>query len=52
MKTFKIILSAGWYTKDYCTGLTEQEAIDICESSGWERREDDDFIWCMNYVEE
>ena len=51
---FKVIMSTGWTTKDMYTGLTEQEAIEICESYGWVVRPDGDgsLEWDLSFEEE
>ena len=49
---FKIQLIAGTCRKDYLYGLTEQEAIMICENHGWEFVDENEFCWDMDYVEE
>ena len=49
---FKIILSTGWITKDYISGLTEAECIEICESNNWEWYDENEFCWSMDYVNE
>ena len=51
---FKVVMSAGSVTKDMYTGLTEQEATDICEGYGWVVRPDGDggFEWYLDIEEE
>ena len=48
----KIQLSTGWTTQDYITGLTEQEAIEICEDHNWEYYDENEFCWGMNIVDD
>lgn len=49
---FKIQLSCGWTHMDYVSGMTEQEAIDFCEQSGWKFIDENGFEWDMDYVED
>lgn len=49
---FKVQLSTGWIRKDFCSDLTEQEAIEICEMHDWHYTDENCFDWCMDYVEE
>lgn len=49
---YKVQISNGWERLDYCRGLTEQEAIHICESHGRTLIDEDDNIWIMDYVED
>lgn len=49
---YTIQLSTGWIRKDYVTGLTEQEAIDFCDENGWKFRDENGFVWDMDYIEE
>lgn len=51
-KTFKIRLSTGWSDRDMYRGLTENEAIEICESYNWQYMDENCFVWSMDYVEE
>lgn len=51
-KMYKIQLSSGWSTRDYVTGLTEAEAIEICEDNGWRFLDENCFEWSMSYVED
>ena len=32
---FKIIISSGWITHDWLSGLMESEAIEICQDNNW-----------------
>ena len=49
---FKIQISTGWISRDWCAGLTESEAIEICEIYNWEWYDEHEFRWDMDYVEE
>lgn len=49
---FKVQISTGWIRRDYVTGLTESEAIEICEDHGWRYLDENCFEWDMDYVEE
>ena len=53
-KMFKVIMTTGFTSQDMYTGLTEQEATEICESYGWAVRPDGDdgFEWSLDIVEE
>lgn len=51
---YKIIMTAGRVKKDMYTGLTWNEANEICEDFGWEVSPDGEggFVWDMEVVEE
>ena len=49
---FKIIISSGWITHDWLSGLTESEAIEICQDNNWEWYDENQFCWSMDYVED
>ena len=50
--TYKIRLSNGYDSKDYVTGLTEQEAILICEEHQWTDEDEFGTLWTMDIVED
>lgn len=50
---YKIVLtSMGGTRRDYMTGLTEAEAVKICEDSGWAVAPDDGYVWDMEIEED
>ena len=49
---FKVQISSGWVRHDYICGLTEQEAIEICQENNWEYMDENEFVWNMDYVED
>ena len=50
---FKVVMcSMGGTRQDMYTGLTEQEAIDICEEYGWEVSPDGGYVWDLDYIED
>ena len=49
---YKVVMSTGWTTRDMYTGLTEEEAIELCESYGWEVAPDGGLVWDLSIVEE
>lgn len=49
---YKVQISTGWIRKDYVTGLTEEEAIEICQNNGWSYLDENEFEWSMDYVED
>ena len=52
-QTFKIqMISAGGVRHDLYCGLTEEEAIEICQEYGWEFCDENRFVWDLDYVEE
>lgn len=53
MKQYKIqMVSLGGTRRDMYTGLTEEEAIEICESFGWEACPDGGYVWDLDIVED
>ena len=53
MKRFKIqMVSLGGTRRDMYTGLTEEEAIEICESYGWEVDPEGGYVWDLDIVED
>ena len=53
MKSFKIVMcSLGGTRRDMYTGLTEEEAIEICEDFGWTACPDGGYVWDLEIVEE
>lgn len=49
--TFKVqMVSMGGTRKDLYTGLTEHEAVEICESYGWVM--DEGYLWDLDIVED
>ena len=50
---FKIVMvSMGSTRKDMYTGLTYDEANDLCESYGWEVAPDGGYVWDLEIEEE
>lgn len=49
---YKIQMSSCSVRKDYVGGLTEREAIDICEEYNWEYMDENGFVWSLDYVED
>lgn len=49
---FKIQISCGWIRHDWLSGLTEGEAIEICEENNWQWIDENNFCWDMDYVDE
>jgi hypothetical protein len=50
--TYKIVMTAGRIHRDMYTGLTEEEATEICEGYGWEVAPDGGFVWDLEIEEE
>lgn len=48
----KIIMSTGFTTKDMYTGLTWDEAQEICEGYGWQVAQENGLVWDLDIVEE
>lgn len=50
----KIVMVAGSVKKDMYKGLSEKEAVEICEYFGWEVAPDGDggFVWGMEIEED
>ena len=46
------MVSMGGTRKDMYTGLTEQEAVDLCESMGWTACPNGGYVWDLEVVEE
>lgn len=52
-KKCKIIMySLGGTKKDMFTGLTYDEAYEICESYGWQADPDGGYVWDLDIEEE
>lgn len=49
---FKIQLCSGAVRHDFIGGLTETEAIELCQHYGWEWQDENEFVWDMDYVED
>lgn len=51
---YKVIMVAGRVKKDMYTGLTEEQAVEICEDYGWEVAPDGEgsFVWDLEIEEE
>lgn len=50
---YKIVLtSMGGTRRNYMTGLTEDEAIKLCEDNGWEIDPDGGYVWDMEIEED
>ena len=49
---YKVVASTGFTTKDMYTGLTEEEATEVCESYGWQDASDGGLVWDLSIVEE
>ena len=50
--TYKVVMVAGFVRRDMYCGMTEDEAIECCESYGWEVAPDGGFVWDLEIVEE
>ncbi len=53
-KMFKIVMTAGTVKKDMFTGMTHEQAVEICEGYGWTVAPDGDggFEWDLEIEEE
>lgn len=49
---FKVQIRSGKVCHDFAFDFTEQEAIDFCESYGWEYMDENCFVWDMDYEEQ
>lgn len=52
MKKYKVIMRSCSVTHDLCTGLSYDEAVEICEDYGWEYAPDGGFVWDLEIEEE
>lgn len=53
MKTFKIVMTSwGGTRRDMFTGLSEKDAVEICEGYGWEVAPDGGYVWDLEIEEE
>lgn len=50
---YKIVMKSwGGTRRDYMTGLSYEEAREICESYGWEVSPDGGYVWDLEIEEE
>lgn len=50
---FKIVMTSwGGTRRDMYTGLTYEEAHEICEGYGWQVAPDDGYVWDLEIEEE
>lgn len=50
---FKIVMkSDGGTRRDYSTGLSYDDAYEICECVGWVASPDDGYVWDLEIEEE
>lgn len=53
MKTYKIVMTSWGGTRlDMYTGLTEKNAVAICEDYGWTVCPDGGYVWDLEIEEE
>ena len=50
--SYKVELIAHGVKRDYLRGLTEQEAVFICQKHDWYFLDENGFEWDMDYTEE
>lgn len=51
--TYRIVMtSMGGTKRTMYTGLTEKDAVDICEGYGWEACPDGGYVWDLDIEEE
>ena len=50
---YKIVMSSWGGTKhDFAVGLSEKEAVELCDSYGWEYSEDGGYVWDLEIEED
>lgn len=54
MKKYKVVMRSGSVKHDLCTGISHEEAFEICEDYGWEYTPDGPggFVWDLEIEEE
>lgn len=52
-RSYKIVIASdGGTERDYLSGLSEAEAIYVCEANGWSFYDENDFAWQMRIEED